>query len=400
MHDRPALILTALLILLFGLISKKAEHSIVSAPMVFVAIGVLVSPLGLDLFQAQFHGEAVKGIAEITLLMILFIDASFIKFSHLKQRLAGVPARLLLVGLPLTMILGTVVGYFIFPAVNIWYLVILALILSPTDAALGQAVVKSDAVPEKIRDSISIESGLNDGIALPLILVCIAILGSGDFTLSTDDKWLRYLALQLTLGPLFGAVVGIVGGRLVEWASAKDWMEPTFQRLASFSLALLAYACAELFHGNGFIAAFVAGLTLGVKSPMVRLRLQEFGEAEGQLLSLFIFLILGLVAVPFAYQFWTREIVIYALLSLTLIRMLPVMLCLLGTGLPFYSKIFIAWFGPRGIASFLYLLIMVSDLGIKGYEQVLATIILTVLMSVFAHGISAVAMSDKFKKTL
>jgi NhaP-type Na+/H+ or K+/H+ antiporter len=170
-------------------------------------------------------------------------------------------------------------------------------------------------------------------------------------------------------------------------------MNPTFQRLAAWSLAVLAYALAEIFHGNGFIAAFFGGLMLGTHTPIVRERIQEFGEAEGQQLALFVFLIFGLVAVPAVANHWDAKAWLYAILSLTVVRMLPVAVSLAGTRLDWLSICLIGWFGPRGIASVLYLLIVVNDLGLAGHERVLSVIVLTVLLSVFLHGISAVPLS-------
>ena len=397
MHDHQALVLTALLILIYGLFSKLSERSPISAPMVFVGVGVLVSSFAFDMFELQIETELVKFLAELTLVIILFVDGSLLKLNKLGDALRGVPGRLLLIGLPVTAILGTLVALLMFPNWGIWSIALLALVLSPTDAALGQAVVKSEKVPEKIRRSISIESGLNDGMVLPPILVCIAALGAGGAEFAGEGKWIKYIILQLTLGPLIGALVGQIGGRLIDYAASRNWMDPIFQQLASFSLAILSFAFAEMFHGNGFIAAFVAGLSLGVNSPEVRHRIQEFGEAQGQMLSLFIFLILGLTAIPLFSPYWDMMTVVYALLSLTLIRMVPVYLSLLGTGLDTYSKIFIGWFGPRGIASILYLLIIIGELGENAPKEVLSVIVLTVLLSVFAHGISALSMSSRFK---
>lgn len=397
MHDYPGLIFTALLIFVFGLFSRLSERSLVTGPMIFVAVGVMVSPLGLDLLKVSMEAKGAKLAAEITLVIILFVDASMIHFTKLRETLAGVPARLLALGLPMTMVLGALVARLLFPQMDLWLVIMMALILSPTDAALGQAVIKSENVPLSIREAISIESGLNDGIALPPILVCIAVLSIGAETIDGSGHWLYFTALQLGLGPLVGAAVGWFGGRLVDEAAGRGWMEPTFQRLAAISLALLAYAAAESVHGNGFIAAFFAGLLLGTKTPVVRERIQEFGEAEGQLLSLSIFLLLGLVMVPATAPYWDGATWLYAILSLTLIRMLPVVLALMGSGLDKFSVGFIGWFGPRGIASVLYLLIVIGELGVEGYEQALAVIVLTVLLSTFAHGISAVPMVKLFK---
>ncbi len=396
MHDHQIIVLGALLTLAFGLFSKVSERSPISGPMIFVGVGIIVSLFNVKEFELHLNTDMVKFVAELTLIIILFVDGSLIKIDRLREALSGIPGRLLLIGLPITAILGTVSAWLIFPEWGIWSILLLALILSPTDAALGQAVVKSENVPENIRRSVSIESGLNDGMVLPPIWVCIAVLISGDAAISGDGQWVKYIIMQLTLGPLLGFAVGHIGGRLIEYADSKDWMNHTFQQLASFALAILAFSVAELFHGNGFIAAFVAGLTLGVSSHEVRERIQEFGEAQGQLFSLFIFLLIGLTAIPVFSDYWTMNAFIYAILSLTVIRILPVVLSLKGTGLDNYSKLFIGWFGPRGIASILYLLIVVGDMGESAPMEVLAVIILTVLLSVFAHGISAVFMAKKF----
>jgi len=399
MLDHQLIFLAAAIILLFGLFSKVAERSIITAPMVFVSIGLILGPLGFSWLHVNTDTNGIQLLAELTLIIILFVDASFIKLTNIKSRLKGLPARLLLLGLPLTMVLGATIAFLLFPATDIWLLVVLALILSPTDAALGQAVVKSEKVPTNIRDSISAESGLNDGISLPPIFVCLAVIASGLGHISPQDHWLTFMAMQLTLGPLIGGVIGHIGGRVIEFANKKDWMDSIFQRLTCLSIAILAYACAELFEGNGFIAAFCAGLFLGVKDIKVRERIQEFGETEGQMLTLFVFVILGLIIIPAFAPYWDFNALIYALLSLTVIRIVPVFICLIGSGLTTYSKFFIAWFGPRGIASILYLLIAIDKIGSTGHEYILSIIVLTVLLSIFAHGMTAVSMSNHFKRS-
>lgn len=397
MLDHPVLFLTALLLFLFGLVSRLSGRSFVTGPMFFMVVGILLSPLGFNIFEFQYEAPAIRMIAEVALIIILFIEASKIHISHLGKTLSGIPARLLLIGLPLTMALGTAVAWVMFPSINIWLIALFALILSPTDAALAQAVVKNENIPARIRESISIESGLNDGIVLPLILVSIAVLAEGSQVIDGSGRWVYFMALQLGLGPIIGGLVGLVGGKIVDKAVAKGWMEPTFQRLAAISLALLAYAFAELVHGNGFIAAFFSGLLLGAKTPVVRERIQEFGEAEGRILSLFIFLILGLVGVPAAVPHLDGLLLLYALLSLTFIRMVPVALSLLGSGLDRYAVFYIGWFGPRGIASILYLLIAVSELGAEGHERGISVIVITVAISIVLHGISAAPMTKVFK---
>ncbi len=400
MNDHPAIIFAAAMIFIYGLFSKISDRSPVTAPMLFVAMGILVSPVGLGIFHMEVNSELVHVLTEVTLILILFVDASTINLKQLVQDRA-IPMRLLLLGLPLSMIMGAATAYIIYPEINIWLLVLMALILSPTDAALGQAVVKSEMVPERVRRWISVESGLNDGIALPPIFACLAFLaldGSG----ATDRYWFLFLLQQILFGAVIGGMVGWVGGVLVEKCVSKGWMNGTFQRLVSGSLAILCFSIAEMMQGNGFIAAFAGGLMLGVgtSSQHIRERIQEFGEAEGQQLILFVFLIFSMLMVPRAMEYWDARAWVYALLSLTIIRMLPVVVCLSGKNLSMGSKLFVGWFGPRGIASVLYLLLVTRELGVEGYEQVLSVIVLTVLLSVFLHGVSAVPLSHRYSDSV
>lgn len=399
MNDHPALIFAAAMIFTYGLFSKVADRSPVTAPMVFVTMGILVGPSGFNLFQLEVRGELVHIITEVTLVLILFVDASTINLKRLIQDRV-IPIRLLFIGLPLTMLSGAVVAYLLFEDVNIWLLVLMALILSPTDAALGQAVVKSEKVPERVRRWISVESGLNDGIALPFIFASIAILSPG-----VDESgyhWILFLIQQIVLGVAIGGLVGWLGGSLVSYFSNKDWMNSTFQRLVSGSLAILCFSIAEMFHGNGFIAAFAGGLLLGssTRSDQIRERIQEFGEAEGQQLILFVFLIFAMAMVPQSVAYWNLDAWLYALLSLTIIRMVPVAISLYGKKLGIVTILFVGWFGPRGIASVLYLLLVANMLGVEDNRQVLSVIVLTVLLSVFLHGVSALPLSQRYSESI
>ena len=396
MQHHHMLIFFALLIFAFGLFSRLAERNSVTGPMFFMTIGILASALGFGLIDVSHELEPVQLVAELALMLVLFIDASLIDFGALRSTTPKIPSRLLLIGLPITMLFGTGLGVLMFGSASIWAIVLMALILSPTDAALGQAVVKSEEVPGRIRQSISVESGLNDGIALPPILLCMALLGAEAG--HHEGGWLGFMIKQVTLGPVVGLAVGWIGGRLIQIMSDRGWMEETFQRLSALPLAILAFAFAESVGGNGFIAAFVAGLglTMGATSIHVRHQIQEFGETEGTQLILVVFLIFGLTMVPVATEYWGLRELIYALASLTVIRMVPVAISLIGSKLDWRTIAFIGWFGPRGIASVLYLLMALAAIGFVGHEQVMSVIVLTVTISVYAHGISAVPLSRRY----
>ena len=396
MSEHPIFIIIAALILGYGLFSKLAEKSIITPPMIFVLVGLLASYFTFDTSKVGLHAPFVKIVAELTLVLVLFLDASTIDLKKLVVD-RKLPIRLLLVGLPLTMLLGILLAKPLFPDMNIWVVALMALILSPTDAALGLAVVTSKFVPEKIRQTINVESGLNDGIALPPILICVAALSVHDAHGTGFAYWGLFTIKQFVFGPLIGGLVGWIGGILVERASKRGWMNTTFQQLISLSLAILAFTLAETVHGNGFIAVYFAGLLLGATTHSVRERIHEFGEAESQVLLLIIFLLFGMVLIPISYLHWDWRAWVYAILSLTVIRILPVVLSLAGTGLSGGTKYFIGWFGPRGIASILYLLMVTIELGSAGLERMISVIVLTVLLSIYLHGISANPLSRLYK---
>ena len=278
MHDYPIFIFAALLIFTFGLFSKVLERSPVSAAMVFVSVGMISGPIGLGFLKEGITAPlCAPVIAEVTLVLVLFVDASTIDLrSLIRER--GVPFRLLLIGLPLTMGLGFLSAVPLFENVSLWGLALMAFILSPTDAALGQPVLASPDIPKDIKEAINVESGLNDGIALPPILACIAVLASAAPEKLGAQYWVFFTLKQFLFGPLLGALVGWLGGRFVDRASSAGWMNPTFQRLTAWSPAGFGFWSAEIFHGNGFIAAFFGGLMLGTHTPAVRERMQEFGK--------------------------------------------------------------------------------------------------------------------------
>ncbi len=377
----------ALFILAFGAISGKISKTMITPPILFVAFGYLVGSGGLALVEVGAEHPLIHLIAEMTLVLVLFTDASQIDLVRLVKE-HKIPLRLLAIGLPLTMVCGALAAIGVFPNLSIWEALVLAIILAPTDAALGQAVVSSELVPLKIRQALNVESGLNDGIALPILLffTCLATAKTGGHE---DQNWLLLATAQVTLGPLVGLMTGYLGGKLVLWGKRSQWMNESFQDLSSLGLALFAFAAAEVIGGNGYLAAFCAGLVLGNTAKGICHCLYEFAEAEGQLLTLITFLFFGAVMLPGALHHLSWQMVVYALLSLTVVRLLPVLLSQLGLGLPPSTLLFVGWFGPRGIASILYGLLVLEEIGLGNREELFTITVITVLFSVFLHGFSA-----------
>jgi NhaP-type Na+/H+ or K+/H+ antiporter len=295
---------------------------------------------------------------------------------------------MLLVGMPLTIALGTVAAMLIFDGLDVWEAALLAAILAPTDAALGQAVVTNPRVPVRIRQALNVESGLNDGIALPFVLIFAAIAGAMSADIDTG-AWLLVAAKQVVFGPLAGIAIGYLGARLVAACYRSKWMSESAEGMIALGLAFGAYALAEVVHGNGFIAAFVAGLTFGNTLQKKCEYLYEFAESEGQILILLTFAAFGGVMLPQAMGSVTAGCLVFALLALTVLRMLPVSVSLLGTGIRPATTGFLGWFGPRGLASILFVLLIIEQSELAHENIVFTVVTVTVALSVVLHGMTA-----------
>ncbi|WP_164870848.1 cation:proton antiporter [Mesobaculum littorinae] len=371
----------------YALVSRRGESGSLTGPMVFTAMGLVLGEAVLDLVAFPVRNSALHMLAEVTLVLVLFTDAARIDVTRL-SRDHDVPLRLLAIGLPMTMVLGTLAAWWIFPGLGLWQAAVLGVILAPTDAALGQAVVTNGAIPQRVRQALNVESGLNDGLAFPVLLIVLslafeAVEGRG------AGGWSLFIAGQLLVGPAVGIAVGWLGVRAINAAAEARLMNQVFLQIAVLSLALLAYGGAELAHGNGFIAAFAAGMAVATSTRRVLDALEDFGETEGQLLSLVVFLLFGAVLLPTAFDTLTWRHVVYAALSLTVLRMVPVALALTGTRLRPVTALFLGWFGPRGLASILYLLLILEEDGVQLGGDLAPAILLTVAGSVILHGASA-----------
>ncbi len=390
--------IVALFIIGFGLISGWIENTIITAPMVFVTFGLLISPNFFNLVDINIEQEIVKAIAEFTLISILFIDASRIKLNLLRKEYQ-LPMRMVTIGILVTIILGTIFGFLLFQEeLNFWEVAVLATILTPTDAALGQAVITSEQVPICIRQSLNAESGLNDGICLPIffIFLSLAKTSAGEF----PDFWLSFTVKQLLLGPIVGILIAYIGGALILESARRDWITNNFKDLSVLGLSLCAYALAELLGGNGFIAVFCGGLTLGNTARSLCQYLYDFGEAEGELLILITFIIFGSSMVFPALEYFNWQVLVYSVFMLGIARIVGVCCSVIGMNLRFDSILFLGWFGPKGIASLLYGLFLLEESGIQGSELIFSTMVITVLISVFAHGISALPGAYWYGKRL
>ena len=300
----------------------------------------------------------------------------------------NVPLRMLVIGLPLTIGLGMIVAYLLNPESGLAMALLTAAVLTPTDAALGQTVVTSADVPEHLSETINVESGLNDGLVLPFVLFG-AILASAGMDGANTDGLAVAAMLQIVLGPLVGMVLGWGFAKAMDYAQTRALMAEAAGGVAFLAVAFSAYISAEIIGGNGFIAAFVAGMVFGNTYQHNIHFIGEFMEGVGQLLTMFAFLVFGALLLPVGLEHMTWNAVVLALLFLTVVRMLPIWLSLLGTGLALREKLFLGWFGPRGIASILFTLIMIDEFEFPGEQELLACVSMTVFLSIVLHGVSA-----------
>ena len=385
----PVAVLTiAIALLAFGLVSRRIQGSMLTGPMLFAALGFAVGPDGVGLVPIHVTHEGLHLLAEITLILVLFSDAANLNLRQLRRD-HNLPVRLLTIGLPFSIVLGAVCALALLAGFSIWEALLLAAILAPTDAALGQAVIVNPAVPVRIRQTLNVESGLNDGIAFPFVLVFATVATMADTGEQVSD-WLLFALMQVGLGPLAGIAVGFVGAKLVAFCNRAGWMSQTAEGIVVLALAFAAYQAAELIGGNGFISTFAAGLTFGNTLGRHCKFLFEFADAEGQFLILLTFMAFGSAMIPMALPDITAVYLLYAVLTLTVIRMLPVSVAMLGTGMSPVTSAFLGWFGPRGLASVLYVLVVLEGSELPHRHEIFVICTLTIMLSIVLHGVSAV----------
>jgi NhaP-type Na+/H+ or K+/H+ antiporter len=384
------------LVLVAG-VSKRIRNTAVTLPMLYVLFGLAAGALFSGYIELTFNDPVVGVVATLTLALVLATDASRIKIQRPFSNYT-LPLRLLVIGLPLTIALGAVVAAALFGQLGIWEAAILAVILAPTDASLGQSVVSNKLVPTRIRQALNIESGLNDGIAMPFLILTVSVAVSTEQQLGSGI-FLLIIARQIVFGLLAGLLIGFLGARYIRWGDDSGWMLRGFQKICWLALILIAYGSAVLIGGNGFIASFVFGIVSSRFMSVDEMQsLDDFAEIQNALLMLMTYILFGMVMLLPAFERIDLTIVIYALLSLTIVRMLPVAIGLLGTKLQPVSVLFMGWFGPRGIASILYVLTVVAAKDLVGRDTIYAVVMITIFMSVLAHGITAAPLSDWYGK--
>ena len=374
-------------IFVYSVLSKGLERTPINGAVVFAAFGLAVGPFGLNLLKMDIDAEGLRTLAELTLAFVLFADASNADLGVLKKTFR-IPQRMLVIGLPLTILLGFGAGVFLFDTLTLFEVAILATLLAPTDAALGKAVVTNESVPDNLRQALSVESGFNDGICVPVLFVFLALASGSNTEDSTSMLALKLVAEEIGIGLAVGAGLTIIGVLLLKGTHRLGWITETWRQLPVAALAVGCFCLAQALGGSGFIAAFAGGLLFGAMAKDHKHGLLLAAEGTGDTFSLLTWVVFGAGVVPLAFDHFNWKVLLYALLSLTVIRMLPVFLALRGRGLRTDEKLFAGWFGPRGLASVVFAVIVFNK-DLPGGNIIVITAVYTVMLSVLLHGLSA-----------
>ena len=385
MYQNAALL--AVFLLIYSAVAGRIERSLISGPIVFTRVGFILGPHGLGVLRLDIGGEGLRTLAELTLAMVLFTDAANADFGVVRRNL-GLPERLLLIGLPLTIVFGFLVAAIVFPSLGILEMALLAALLAPTDAALGKPVVTNPAVPPVMREALNLESGLNDGICVPIVVL---LLGLAVGTQIEGDKMVhagRVVVEAIGLGAAIGLALTWLTARMLRFAERHGWISEHWVEIPIVALAAACFAAAQAAGGSGFIACFVGGLLLSGLRERHKAELLRGAEHMGEALALLTWVVFGGIVVARMIDRVTWPALLYAVLSLTLIRMVPVFLCLIGTRTSTADRLFIGWFGPRGLATIVFA-VLVLDEKLPGNDTIILAAGWTVLLSVIAHGVTA-----------
>ena len=387
------LAILAVFVFLYSAVAGGVERTSISGPMVFIVVGLIIGPLGLGWIQADLSNDGMRALADITLALVLFIDAANADLSVVKK-IFRIPQRMLVFGLPLTILLGFGAGFLLFDQLSIFELAILATMLAATDAALGKAVIINKAVPARIRESLNIESGLNDGICVPVLFLFIALALGADTGGSDISFAIKLVAQEVGIGLVVGLGMAAIGAKVLSVCYKRGWVSEIWMQLPVITLALGSFAAAQSLHGSGYVAAFVGGLLFGSYKTSKHHELILAAEGTGETLALVTWVMFGSAVLGQSLGYFSWQVVTYAVLSLTVVRMLPMFVSLTGSGETTTSKLFLGWFGPRGLASIVFAIIVINQNVENG--QLLALIVAcTVTFSIIAHGFTANSLARK-----
>jgi NhaP-type Na+/H+ or K+/H+ antiporter len=376
----------------YAVLSGALGRTVLTPAIFFLSAGILLGDAVLGWFVVEADGAALRLIAETTLALVLFADASRINIGLLRREIA-VPARLLGIGLPLTIVAGAAAALLLLPGLTLVEAALLAIAVAPTDAALGQKVVSDERVPSRIRQGLNVESGLNDGLCVPLLLIALAFASAEG---GSETEPVRLVLEEIGFGVLGGLVAGVISAYGLRLGRQRGWVASAWAPLVPLAAIGMAYGLATVLHGSGLIAAFTAGMAFGTIASEGEMRATDMLETVGDGFSAATFFVFGAAILPVVMQGFGWALLGFVVAALTVARMLPVALALLGTRARVPTVAFVGWFGPRGLASIVFAVLILQAEPIPNLDLILATISLTVIVSVYAHGVTALPLTERY----
>jgi sodium/hydrogen antiporter len=388
------LVMIAAFVFAYALLARRLSTTFLTGPILFMAFGILLGPQCLEVLNTTTDIRPIKILMEATLVLVLFSDAMAINAKSWRKEVY-VPERLLGIGLPLTILLGFIAALVFFHQLDVWEAALVGAILAPTDAALGLAVISNERVPRSIRHGLNVESGLNDGLVLPIVMVLIAATAGAE-GMETTSHVLWFIVKTVLISGVVGVAVGCIGGWLTSRVARRKSLDGVWGQITVPALAALAYGMVLPFGGSGFISAWVAGFTFGLLVKERVSELSELTDALGQLLVMLSFLLFGGVVLSPLLGNVTWEVVLYAILSLTVVRIAPVAVSMVRSGMKPPSVLYMGWFGPRGLASIVFAFVIVEEAQLPGQTLIVTIMAVTVGISILAHGLTALWGSNRY----
>jgi NhaP-type Na+/H+ or K+/H+ antiporter len=375
-----------ILVLSYAVVSGLVKRWYIAPALIFAGFGMALGPFGFGVIDAATDTESFTILAQLALTVILFNQAAMLDLRSVVRR-GHVTFRLLVIGIPLSIVLGTVVALLAMPVMPLWEAVCLAAIVAPTEVALIDALLEDRRIPQQVRHALSAESGCYDGLALAAMLAALAL--ASEAAKPDPGRWAWFAVRTEVVSVVVGVGIGVIGGLVIARSRRRGWMSDTWAQLATLALALVCFEVGERLHGSGFVAAFAGGLAY---SMMVRRAESDIptqvSDAAGQLLELMVFAMFGGYAVFVGWRDAGWRVILFAVLALIVVRLVAVSVALVGTDLPARSRLFIGWFGPRGIGTLVLGLLMIERGEIQQADVITQATVVAITVSLVVHSLT------------
>jgi sodium/hydrogen antiporter len=388
MHTATAFALT-FLVLAYAVVSGLVRRTYVAPALIFVVFGAALGPAGLGLIEVEnANAESFTVLAQLALTVILFNEAARLNLRTVLAR-GRLTLRLLAIGIPVTIALGTLTAALLLPVLPLWEAVCLAVVVAPTEVALIEAVLEDRRLPERVRNTLAAESGFYDGFALAALYAALAV--ASEHRDPEPARWAWFAFRTEFVSVALGLAIGAVGTAVIVRSCNRGWMSQTWAQLATVALALSCFGAGERLHASGFVTAFAGGLAYAMVSLQDRETSAptQVSDAVGELLELLVFALFGGFAVIQVWRDVGWPVVVFAIVAVFVVRVVAVLLAMLRAGLPLSSRLFIGWFGPRGIGTLVLGLLVIGNGEITQAPLIAQAVVVTVTLSLIVHSLTA-----------